>query len=124
MCALLVFAVVPGLVVGILFGARFSDATPFVFPVGVIGLALALNNLLVQFFMAVHDRVFVPILAVGCVTEGALIFLFHASVGQVVLDVLITLIALLVALSVRCYILLPTLHAESLAEPELEPTKS
>jgi O-antigen/teichoic acid export membrane protein len=120
--ALLVFAVVPGLVVGILFGPSFRDATPFVFAVGVIGLALALNNLLVQFFMAVHDRVFVPILAVGCVTEGALIFLFHASVGQVVLDVLITLIALLVALSVRCYILLPTLHAESLGEPELTPS--
>jgi O-antigen/teichoic acid export membrane protein len=119
--ALLVFAVVPGLVVGILFGPAFRDATPFVFAVGVIGLALALNNLLVQFFMAVHDRVFVPILAVGCVAEGGLIFLFHTNVGQVVLDVLITLIALLVALSVRCYILLPTLHAESLAEPQLTP---
>ena len=36
--ALLVFAVVPGLVVNILFGARFSDATPFVLAVGFIGL--------------------------------------------------------------------------------------
>ncbi len=117
--ALLVLAVVPGLVVGILFGPSFRDATPFVFAVGVIGLALALNNLLVQFFMAVHDRVFVPILAVACVAEGALIFLFHANVGQVVLDVLLTLIGLLVALIIRCYILLPTLHAESLAEPHL-----
>jgi O-antigen/teichoic acid export membrane protein len=117
--ALLVFAVVPGLVVFILFGDTFRDATPFVFAVGVIGLALALNNLLVQFFMAVHDRVFVPILALGCVAEGGLIFLFHANVGQVVLDVLITLIGLLALLSLRCYILLPTLHADSLAEPEL-----
>src|SRR5207302_10601045 len=60
--ALLVFAVVPGLVVGVLFGPGFRDATPYVFAVGVIGLALSLDNLLVQFFMAVHDRVFVPIL--------------------------------------------------------------
>src|SRR5260370_14011516 len=37
--ALLVFAVVPGLVVGVLFGPSFSDAQPFVFSVGVIGLA-------------------------------------------------------------------------------------
>jgi O-antigen/teichoic acid export membrane protein len=122
MCALLVFAIVPGLVVGILFGAKFSDATPFVFPVGVIGLALALNNLLVQFFMAVHDRVFVPILALAVVAEGGLIFLFHAHVGQVVVDVLVALIGLLVLLTIRCYILLPTLHAESLAEPSLTPT--
>ncbi len=122
LCALLVFAVVPGLVVAILFGPSFSDATPYVFPVGVIGLALALDNLLVQFFMAVHDRVFVPILALAVVAEGGLILMFHARVGQVVLDVLIALIGLLVLLTIRCYVLLPTLHAGSLAEPELTPT--
>jgi len=122
--ALFVFALVPGLVVSILFGPRFSDATPYVFPVGVIGLALALDNLLVQFFMAVHDRVFVPILALACIAEGLLIFLFHAGVGQVVVDVLIALIGLLVLLTIRCYVLLPTLHAGSLAEPELTAGKS
>ncbi|HEV8596934.1 MAG TPA: oligosaccharide flippase family protein [Candidatus Dormibacteraeota bacterium] len=116
--ALLVFAVVPGLVVGILFGPAFHDAIPLVFPVGVIGLALSLNNLLVQFFMAVHDRVFVPILTFGVLVEGTLIFLFHARVGQVVLDVLVALVALLVMLTVRCYVLLPRLRAESVAEPE------
>jgi len=116
--ALLVFAVVPGLVVGILFGPSFRDAVPLVFPVGVIGLALALDNLLVQFFMAVHDRLFVPILALAVVAEGVLIFLFHARVGQVVLDVLVALLGLLVLLTIRCYVLLPKLHAESVAEPE------
>jgi hypothetical protein len=84
----------------------------------VIGLALSLDNLLVQFFMAVHDRVFVPILFAGVIAEGLLIFLFHARVGQVVLDVLAALIGLLVLMTVRCYLLLPTLHAESLEEPE------
>ena len=79
---------------------------------------LALDNLLVQFFMAVHDRVFVPILAAGVVLEGVLIFLFHARVGQVVMDVLVALLALLVLLGIRCYVLLPTLRAESVAEPE------
>jgi O-antigen/teichoic acid export membrane protein len=114
--ALLVFAVVPGLVVAILFGPSFKDAVPLVFPVGVIGLALALNNLLVQFFMAVHDRVFMPILALGVVSEGVLIYLFHARVGQVVLDVLVALLGLLLLLSIRCYLLLPTLHAGSVTE--------
>ena len=117
--AILVFLVAPGLVVGVLFGPAFRDATPYVFAVGLIGLALSLDNLLVQFFMAVHDRVFVPILAVGWIAEGLLIFFFHARVGQIVLDVLVALVGLLVLLSVRCYVLLPTLHAESLAEPAL-----
>src|SRR5207249_7059144 len=93
--ALFVFAVVPGLVVGILFGPGFRDATPYVFAVGVIGLALALDNLLIQFFMAVHDRVFVPILALGVVVEALLIVLFHARVCQVVLRVLAALVGLL-----------------------------
>jgi hypothetical protein len=48
-----------------------------------------------------------------------LIFLFHARVGQVVVDVLIALIGLLVLLTIRCYVLLPSLNAGSLAEPEL-----
>jgi O-antigen/teichoic acid export membrane protein len=116
-CALVVFAAVPGLVVGILFGPGFRDATPYVFAVGVIGLALSLDNLLVQFFMAVHDQVFVPILALGVVAEGVLIFLFHAHVGAVVLDVLVALLGLLLLLSIRCYLLLPRLHAGSVAEP-------
>ena len=116
--ALVVFAVVPGLVVGVLFGPSFSDAIPLVFPVGVIGLALALDNLLVQFFMAVHDRAFVPILALGVVAEATLIVLFHARVGQVVIDVLVALVGLLVLLTARCYVLLPRLRAESVAEPE------
>ena len=117
--ALLVFAVAPGLVVGVLFGPSFSDAIPLVFPVGLIGLALALDNLLVQFFMAVHDRVFMPILALGAVTEVVLIVLFHARVGQVVLDVLAALVGLLVLLGIRCYLLLPRLRAESVREPEI-----
>ena len=117
--ALLVFAVAPGLVVGVLFGPSFSDAIPLVFPVGLIGLALALDNLLVQFFMAVHDRLFMPILALGAVTEAVLIVLFHARVGQVVLDVLAALVGLLVLLGIRCYLLLPRLRAESVREPEI-----
>jgi O-antigen/teichoic acid export membrane protein len=116
--ALLVFAVVPGLVVGILFGPGFRDATPYVFAVGVIGLALSLDNLLVQFFMAVHDRTFVPILAAACIAEAVLIVLFHNEVGQIVTDVLGSLVGLLVLLSIRCYVLLPNLHAESLGEPQ------
>jgi O-antigen/teichoic acid export membrane protein len=116
--ALLVFAVVPGLVVGILFGAGFRDATPYVFAVGVIGLALSLDNLLVQFFMAVHDRIFVPILAAACVAEAGLIVVFHAGVGQIVGDVLVSLLGLLALLALRCWVLLPTLKAESLMEGE------
>ena len=114
--ALVVFGLLPQLVVGILFGPSFSDAVPYVFLVGVIGLALSLDNLLVQFFMAVHDLAFLPILALGVIAEGGAIVLFHANVGQVVVDVVVSLVGLLVLLAIRCYLLLPTLHASSLGD--------
>jgi O-antigen/teichoic acid export membrane protein len=108
--ALVVFLVVPGLIVRILFGAQFAPAIPFVFPIGVFGLALALNNLLVQFFMAAHDRWFVPVLAGGVVVLAAGISLSHANLGAVVADVVATMLVLLVGLGSRLLLLLPRLR--------------
>jgi O-antigen/teichoic acid export membrane protein len=107
--ALLVFAVVPGLVVRLLFGAAFIDAQNFIFLVGVIGLALSLNNLLVQFCMAARDVWFIPLLAAAVVLLVASIDLYHAGVRDVVVDVLATLLLLLTALTVRLLVLLPRL---------------
>lgn len=114
--AIVVFGVAPGLVVGILFGPAFRDANAYILAVGFIGLGLSLDNLLVQFFMAVHDRVFVPILGAACVAEIALIAVFHDGVSQVVTDVMVVIFSLLVALSLRCLALLPKLRPEMLAE--------
>ena len=68
--------------------------------------------------LSVRKNRIVPILAFGVVVEGTLIFLFHARVGQVVMDVLVALVGLLLLLSIRCYVLLPKLRPESVIEPE------
>jgi O-antigen/teichoic acid export membrane protein len=116
--AILVFGLVPGLVVGLLYGPKFQAAQPYILAVGFIGLGLSLDNLLVQFFMAVHDRAFVPILGAACVLEALLIVLFHGGVGQVVFDVLMAVFGLLAALSLRCLLLLPKLRPEMLEEAQ------
>ncbi|MDQ6692380.1 MAG: oligosaccharide flippase family protein, partial [Candidatus Dormibacteraeota bacterium] len=108
--ALLVFAIAPGLVVTILFGAGFLDARSYIFMVGVIGLALSLCNLLVQFFMAAHDHWFIPLLAAGVTLLATAIVLNHGGVGAVVSDVLISMLALFGALILRLLLLLPRLH--------------
>jgi O-antigen/teichoic acid export membrane protein len=115
--SLVVFGAVPWLVVRVLFGSAFDVTTPFILPVGVIGLTLSLVNLLVQFFMAVHDRWFVPILAAGCLLEAVLIVMNHAGFGNVVVDVLVALVLLLAALGVRALLLIPRLRPEMVAEP-------
>lgn len=114
--AIAVFGLVPGLVVDKLFGPSFQDAIPFVLPVGFIGLALSLDNLLVQFFMAAHDRVFVPLLAAACILQPALIVAFHAGVRAIVIDELAALLALLAVLALRCLVLMPKLTPESVGE--------
>jgi O-antigen/teichoic acid export membrane protein len=107
--ALLVFAVLPGLVVRLLFGGAFADGQHFVVLVGLIGLTLSLNNLLVQFFMAAHDRWFIPILWAAVVMLGVAIGIYHADVAAIVTDWLGTMLALLAAMTVRLLFLLPRL---------------
>jgi O-antigen/teichoic acid export membrane protein len=111
--AVVAFGVTRGLVASLLFGSQFSAAQPFVLAVGIIGLGLSLDNLLVQFLMAVHDRVFIPMLAAACLLMVALIGLLHADLTQIVEDVLVTIFLLLAVLAVRCVLLLPRLRPES-----------
>ena len=109
-CALLVFGVLPDLVVRLLFGGAFADGQHYVLLVGVIGLTLSLNNLLVQFFMAAHDRWFIPILWAAVVMLGVAIGTYHAGLGAIVNDSLATMLVLLAVLTVRLLFLLPRLH--------------
>jgi O-antigen/teichoic acid export membrane protein len=116
--AVLVFGLTRGLVASLLFGAQFSAAQPYVLAVSFIGLGLSLDNLLVQFLMAVHDRVFIPILAVAGLLLVSLIALMHSGLTAIVTDVGVTIFALLAVLVVRCALLLPRLQAASTAPDE------
>lgn len=116
--AISVFALVPHLIVNILFGQAFHDADPFIVVVGVSGLCLALSNLLVQFFMAVHDRWYIPVLVSGCVAQGLLITAFHGSLKQVVFSVVGTFVVLVLALGARLLLLLPHLRPEMVDEED------
>jgi O-antigen/teichoic acid export membrane protein len=108
--AIAVFGVTRGLIALILFGPQFSSAQPYVLAVSFIGLGLSLDNLLVQFLMAVHDRLFIPLLGGACLLLVALIAVFHGGLGTIVADVLVTIAALLAMLTIRCALLLRTLH--------------
>jgi O-antigen/teichoic acid export membrane protein len=111
MCALGAGALVVLPVLGLLlFGPAFADAQKYILLVGLIGLALSLNNLLVQFSMAARDVWFIPLLAAAVVMLAVSITYYHAGVGTVVTDVLGTQLALLAALTARLLLLLPRLR--------------
>ena len=111
--AVIVFGLTRGLVASLLFGPQFSAAQPYVLAVGFIGLGLSLDNLLVQFLMAVHDRVFIPMLALACALLVVLIALFHGGLAAIVADVMTTIYVLLTVLAIRCLVLLPHLRSRS-----------
>ncbi|MGH7883166.1 MAG: hypothetical protein ACREN8_09735, partial [Candidatus Dormibacteraceae bacterium] len=115
LAALAVFTILPQLVVNTLFGPQFHDAQPYLLAIGAVGLGLSLNNLLVQFLVAVHDRLFLPLLAIGCLLEGVLIAINHAQVGAVVNDVLLAMWLLCALLALRSLLLLPRLRPEMVA---------
>jgi O-antigen/teichoic acid export membrane protein len=96
----------PRLVVGALFGPAFEGAAPLLPLAGLIGLGLSLDNLLIQFFVALRDRWFIPVLLAGCALEAVLISLHHRGVGAVVLDVLLAMFVLLLLLAARAMLLL------------------
>ena len=114
--AIVVFGITRGMVASLLFGSQFSAAQPYVLAVSCIGLGLSLDNLLVQFLMAVHDRLFIPILATACLALPTLIILNHGGLTPIVFDVMVTIFGLLLALSARCAVLLPHLHPARLGK--------
>jgi O-antigen/teichoic acid export membrane protein len=114
--AIVVFGVTRGLVASLLFGAAFASGAPYVLAVTCIGLGLSLDNLLVQFLMAVHDRLFIPVLGGAVVLLVVLVALFHDGLTPIVADVAVTIFLLLGALSVRCAVLMPQLRPALLDE--------
>src|SRR5215831_10780550 len=111
--AIAIFGITKGLIAALLFGSQFSAAQPYVLAVGFIGLGLSLDNLLIQFLMAVHDRVFIPILGAACVLLVGLIGLMHGGLTEIVTDVTVTIFALLLVLAARCALLFPSLSPET-----------
>jgi len=83
-----------------------------------VGLSVSMDNLFVQFLIAVGDYWFVPVLAASCATEAGLIVLFHAGIGLVVADVLAVTFGLMMVLGIRCYFVLNALPRATIVEDE------
>lgn len=82
---------------GILLGASFKPAAPYL---GVFGLAmmlLALNNVFLFYFLALHRNSFLVPLALVAVLEAPLIWVYHSSIIQIIQILLVLNLLLIVA---------------------------
>jgi O-antigen/teichoic acid export membrane protein len=118
LCAIVLFGLTRGLIASLLYGPQFTGAQPYVLAVSCIGLGLSLDNLLVQFLMAVHDRVCIPLLGGACALLVTLISVHHGGLTAIVTDVAVVIFALLAALAVRCALLAPRLMRPALVTTE------
>ena len=95
----IVYAALPGLVV-LPFGAAFAPVRGYLWPFAIALGLLAISNLLINYFLSIGSARFSLPLLGACLLETVLIVSFHASVGQVLAMVLISMSLLAVVLVV------------------------
>jgi O-antigen/teichoic acid export membrane protein len=75
----------PGLVVDLMFGAGYEDATAALIPIVIAGAALAMLNLLVVYSVAIRDHRWSLLLLAGVAVQVTGVSLFHETPTEVAL---------------------------------------
>jgi O-antigen/teichoic acid export membrane protein len=86
-CLIAAYALLPGLVL-LPYGAQFDPVKPYLGPFAAALTLLALSNLLVNYFLSVNSRRFVPPLLAAALLETGLMTVFHHDLGQLLLVLL------------------------------------
>lgn len=97
-CALLVFVVAPGFVLGKTFGAGFAVVRGDLVWYGLAMLLFAAVSVLMQYFLSLHVTVFLWVLGSACLGEIGALWLWHQDIAQMVAVMLATMAALLLGM--------------------------
>lgn len=89
MCAagIAMFALIPEVIVSILFGERFSEASGYLKYYGTAMAMMSVLSILISFNLARGRTSFVYSLIVGCVLTAGAITAFHSSIKEVVISI-------------------------------------
>ena len=101
---LVLYLTIPAFLVKVLFGKQYSSIIPLM---GIFGLAMfffSLANILFLYQLSLHRLRFLWILIIGTLLEIALIVLFHTSLFQIILILLV--VGLFLFLSTSYYVFL------------------
>ena len=102
--AILFFFTIPGFIVKVLFGSAYADIVPFLGYFGLIALFYSVSTTLINYFVAVHDKLFFYISAVLLTAQTVFLILYHDSIAQFANILLIFSILLTVSLFVNLFI--------------------
>jgi O-antigen/teichoic acid export membrane protein len=97
-----VYFLIPGLLIRLLFGQGYETAVPLVGFFGVTMALFALVNLQMTYYLSIHKTSYVPLLAGSTLVQVAALALFHNSLIEVILIQLVNISVLLVVGEVVC----------------------
>ena len=104
LCAPVVTAyfVAPGFLVGRLFGELYWSTVPLIGPLGLAMALYALGNVLLLYYLSVHSAAFLRVIAACAVTEVISLAIFHHTLMQVVIVLMINGLFLLAMSEIFC----------------------
>lgn len=82
---ILVYAMVPKLVISILFGSRYLVFAQYLLPLGMVAALFSAVQLFATYFLSIRKRFFLLPLFLAPIVEGLLIARFHATIHQVIM---------------------------------------
>ena len=82
--AIAVFAAAPKLVVMILFGPKYLSIAPYLAVSGLAMYFVSLATVLSNYFVAIHDRRFIPPLSLALIAQFFLIAIYHQTIASII----------------------------------------
>jgi O-antigen/teichoic acid export membrane protein len=91
-----VYFLIPNLLIRLLFGQGYENAVPLAGPFGVTMALYALVTLQMTYYLSIHKKRYIPILAGSTILLAIALVLFHNSLLEVIIIQLVNAAALLV----------------------------
>jgi len=102
--AVVCFFTFPGFIVKVLFGSAYADIVPYLGYFGLIALFYSISTALINYFVAIHDRLFFYISALLLTLQTVFLVLYHDSIAQFATILLIFSVLITLSLSVNLFL--------------------
>lgn len=102
---IIVYTIAPATVIGILIGAKYLSAVPYLVPFSIFISLCAVINLLTNFFLSINKTKTVYVVFFGAIVQAVAIFIFHTNISSVInvsliVTIVITIILFLYYISI------------------------
>jgi O-antigen/teichoic acid export membrane protein len=113
----IVYAIAPRTIIGLLFGAKYLPVAPYLAVFGIAMLLLALSTAMANYYLAINSTKCVSILVIAALAQAAALWFYHGSLTQIVTVMVVSMGALFAALAVYYLIFVRNITGPEPEEP-------